>query len=63
MPEQLKPFMSLVAKLYLNYGYEYYPLCKYKQEKIDVKEVVRHVNDYLMLLQSYNRLGGKKWHF
>jgi len=52
MPEQLKPFMSLVAKLYLNYGYEYYPLCKYKQEKIDVKEVVRHVNDYLMFLQA-----------
>jgi len=54
MPKELKPFMSLVAKLYLNYGYEYYPLCRYEQEKIDVKEVVRHVNDYILQLQSCN---------
>ena len=54
MPKELKPFMSLVAKLYLNYGYEYYPLCRYEQEKIDVKEVVRHVNDYILQLQSNN---------
>jgi len=54
MPDQLKPFMSLVAKLYLNYGYEYYPLCRYEQERIDVKEVVRHVNDYILQLQSCN---------
>ncbi len=55
MSEELKPFMSLVAKLYLNYGYEYYPLCRYEQERINVKEVVRHVNDYLMLLQANSR--------
>ena len=54
MPKELKPFMSLVAKLYLNYGYEYYPLCRYEQEKIDVEEVVRHVNDYILQLQSCN---------
>ena len=54
MPKELKPFVSLVAKLYLNYGYEYYPLCRYEQEKIDVKEVVRHVNDYILQLQSCN---------
>ena len=54
MPKQLKPFMSLVAKLYLNYGYEYYPLCRYEQEKIDVKEVFRHVNDNILQLQSNN---------
>ena len=54
MPKELKPFVSLVAKLYLNYGYEYYPLCRYEQEKIDVKEVVRHVNDYILQLQSNN---------
>ena len=49
MPEQLKPFMSLVAKLYLNYGYEYYPLCRYEQERINVKEVVSHVNALTIL--------------
>ena len=54
MPKELKPFVSLVAKLYLNYGYEYYPLCRYEQERIDVKEVVRHVNDYILQLQSCN---------
>jgi len=52
MPEKLKPFMSLIAKLYLNYGYKHYPLCLYEQEEINVKEVVNHVNDYIMFLQS-----------
>ena len=52
MPEQLKPFTSLVAKLYLNYGYTKYPLCLSKQEEIDVKKAVSIMYDYIMQLQS-----------
>lgn len=52
MPEKLKPFICIVAKLYINYGYKHYPLCRYEQEEIDVKEVVNYVNDYIMHLQS-----------
>ena len=52
MPKELKPFTSLVAKLYLNYGYTKYPLCLSEQEEIDAKEVVSHVYDYIMYLQS-----------
>ena len=50
MPDQLKQFTSLVAKLYLNYGYTKYPLCLSEQEEIDAKEVVSHVYDYIMLI-------------
>jgi hypothetical protein len=55
MLKELKPFMHIVSKLYVKYGYKDYPLCRYEQERIDVKEVANYINAHIMQLSTNNR--------
>jgi len=55
MRKELKPFIHIVANLYLNYGYKEYPLCKYEQEEIDVKDINKYLSDHIMRLQACDR--------
>ena len=50
MKPELKPFIHIIAKLYLKYGYKEYPLCKYKQEVVDAKIISDYVSNYIMHL-------------
>ena len=59
MPEQLKPFIHIVSKLYLKYGEQYYPTCIIEwdektivQEKIDEKVVSDYVNSHILLIST-----------
>jgi hypothetical protein len=58
MPEELKPFMPIIYRLYINYGEQYYPTCivewdekRIVQEKIDEKTILDYATDYVMRLQ------------
>jgi len=52
MKPELKPFIPLIAKLYINYGYKHYPLCRFKQEEIDVKVISEYVANSILHLHS-----------
>jgi len=52
MSPELKPFIHIIANLYLKYGYKEYPLCRYKQEVVDVKIINQYITDSIMHLHS-----------
>lgn len=55
MPDNLKPFMPLIYRLYVNYGEQEYPLCKQERVRIDEKIILDYVVDYVMRIQSRSR--------
>jgi hypothetical protein len=54
MSKELKPFINIVGRLYLQ-GYTKYPLCKHEQEEVDAKDVANYFATRIMHIQTCSR--------
>ena len=54
MNKELRPFINIVARLYLQ-GYTKYPLCKHEQEEVNAKDVVNYFATRIMHIQTDSR--------
>lgn len=55
MKQELKPFIHLVAKLYLKDGEDKFPICTYEQEEIDVSDIINYTTNHVLQLQTHLR--------
>jgi hypothetical protein len=55
MPDKLKPFIHLVANLYMKHGFKEYPLCRFEQEEVDAKAISNYLADYILRIQASDR--------
>ncbi len=53
MPEDLKPFMHIIYKLWIN-GEKEFPICSQERITIDEKTILDYATDYVLRLQSNN---------
>tara|TARA_Y100001973_G_scaffold88732_1_gene134264 strand:+ start:247 stop:411 length:165 start_codon:yes stop_codon:yes gene_type:complete len=51
MPEELKPFMHIIYRLYINYGEKEYPICSQERITIDEKTILNYATDLVMRIQ------------
>jgi len=51
MPEELKPFMPIIYRLYINYGEKEYPICSQERIIIDEKTLLDYATDLVMRIQ------------
>jgi len=55
MHDKLKPFIHIVANLYMKHGFKEYPLCRFEQEKVDAKAISNYLADYILRIQASGR--------
>ena len=55
MPDKLKPFIHIIANLYMKHGFKEYPLCRFEQEEVDAKAISNYLADYILRIQASGR--------
>lgn len=48
MPNELKPFIHILSKMYIDNGYLHYPLWKNPQTEIDIKYILDYYKKYII---------------